>query len=98
MECITSSYIRLAGLTYIYGRTCYFESQAEIGSRLRSLVRSWNPVDTECVLIPEKRYDNDAHIIAHLHLRRRISEMHVKLSASGSRVGRWVCVCVCVDE
>lgn len=47
---------------------CYFESRVEIGSRLRSLVRS--RVDIERVLIPEKRCDNDAHVIAYFRARR----------------------------
>lgn len=34
----------------------------------RSLVRS--RVDIDRMLIPEKRHDNDAHVIAHLHLCR----------------------------
>lgn len=52
----------------IYGRMGYFESRVKIGSRLRSLVRSC--VDIERVLIPEKRCDNDAHVIAYFHARR----------------------------
>lgn len=53
----------------IYGRTRYFESRDEIGSRLRSLVRSTTRISSVHADTREAPRDNDAHITAHLHLR-----------------------------
>lgn len=53
--------------------------ESKLDSWLRSLVRS--RVDIERVLISEKRRDNDAHVIAHLHLCRIYILVSMRLSA-----------------